>query len=330
MNVLETLPLKDYDIYQIPIHKTDLTREVKRGLSLPQKRIDPKFFYDDIGCELYEQITRTDDYYPTSTENEILRANALPIAAVAGKHIVLIEPGAGSCRKVEYLIEALRPDVYMPIDVSATTLDKACERLTAKYILLDCIAVTADFHHIDDISELLPNRRRIIFFPGSTIGNMEPEIAVKFLAKLRKLIGHDGGILVGVDTVKDESVLSRAYNDREGITAKFNRNILNSLNDAVGTDFDINNFEHEAFFNARESRIEMHLRSKYDQVVSLDGAPIYIASGETIHTENSYKYTASSFRAVANKADLECTHIWTDSRNYFALYYLQPMQSLLQ
>lgn len=323
MNTLETLPLKEYDFFTFSEHKNNIEQEVLSSLSLPQKKLDPKFFYNDRGSHLYEEITKTTDYYPTATENEILRTHALAIAAVAPRKATVIEPGAGSCRKIEYLLGALRPDVYMPIDVSSTALEAACARLAAKYVWLDCVGVVGDFNHIESIAELLPKRRSLVFFPGSTIGNMEPSAAVQFLSKLRKIIGNDGGILIGADTVKDEKVLNLAYNDRQGITAEFNKNILLSLNESIGTEFSPENFEHRAFFNKYQSRIEMHLESKYNQMVWVAGEPIFFERGETIHTENSYKYTEELFCKVAAKAGLRCANTWTDQRRYFSLYYLR-------
>lgn len=321
-HMLETLPVKEYDFFTFSSQQNNAHKEVLAGLTLPQKRIDPKFFYDTRGSALYEKITKTEDYYLTTAENEILRSHALAIAAIAPRNATVMEPGAGSCRKIEYLLGSLRPDVYMPVDVSAAGLEAACARLAAKYVWLDCVGVVGDFNHIDTIAELLPNRRRIVFFPGSTIGNMEPTDAVAFLSRLRKIIGFEGSVLIGVDNVKDEDVLNRAYNDSEGITEEFNRNILSSLNEAVGTNFEPDNFEHKAFFNKQQSRIEMHLVSKCHQMITLEDQPIFIERGETIHTENSYKYTESAFRTLAEKANLRCTHAWKDPRNYFTLYHL--------
>ena len=321
-HMLETLPVKEYDFFTFSSQQDNTSKDVLSGLIAPQKRIDPKFFYNTYGSVLYEKITQTEDYYLTSSENEILRNHALAIAAIAPRNATVIEPGAGSCQKIEYLLGALRPDVYMPVDVSGSGLESACARLAAKYVWLDCVGVVGDFIHIDTIAELLPNRRRVVFFPGSTLGNMEPAMAVQFLARLRKIIGFEGSVLIGVDNVKDEDILNRAYNDSEGITAEFNKNILSSLNEAVGTNFDPENFEHEAFFNKEKSRIEMHLVSKSHQVVTLADKTIFIERGETIHTENSYKYTESAFRSLVEKADLRCTHVWKDQRGYFTLYHL--------
>lgn len=322
MNMLEAVPAKEFDFFTFSSPETRAEEEVLLGLSQAQKKIDPKYFYNSRGSELYEAITRTADYYPTAAENEILRTYALAIAAVSPRNATVVEPGAGSCKKIEYLLSALRPDVYMPIDVSGDSLKEACSRLAEKYIWLDCVGVVGDFAHIDSISQLLPNRKRIAFFPGSTLGNMEPEVAAKFLLKLRNIAGEEGSILIGVDNVKDENVLNRAYNDSEGITAEFNRNILLSLNEAAGTDFIPENFEHKAFFNAEKSRIEMHLVSKCHQVTWLSGKPILIERGETIHTENSYKYTEAAFKELARRAGLSCTHTWSDSKNYFTVYNL--------
>ncbi len=320
--LLETLPVKEYDFFTFSSQQDNPVRDVLSGLMQPQKRIDPRFFYDACGSALYEKITRTDDYYVTATENEILRSHALAIATIAPRHATIIEPGAGNCRKIEYLLGALRPDIYMPVDVSSAELESACARLAAKYVWLDCVGVMGDFHHIETIAELLPSRCRVVFFPGSTLGNMEPSAAVQFLIRLKRITGFEGSVLIGIDNVKDEEILNRAYNDRDGITVEFNKNILSSVNNAAGTNFDPENFEHRAFFNTQKSRIEMHLVSRCHQSVTLGEERIFIDRGETIHTENSYKYTETAFRALASKAGLRCTHAWKDQRNYFTLYHL--------
>lgn len=324
MNMLGTLPVKEYDFFTFSNPKNNEVKDILHGLGLPQKKIDPKYFYDERGSALYESITKTDDYYLTASENEILSRHALAIAAISPRNSTVIEPGAGNCRKIEFLLGALRPDVYVPVDVSRESLESACSRIAAKYVWLDCIGVVGDFNYIDNIAELTPNRHRIVFFPGSTLGNMEPAAAVQFLSKLRKIIGFEGGILIGVDNVKEKSILNLAYNDRAGITAEFNKNILLSLNATAGTNFVPENFEHKAFFNEEKSRIEMHLVSKHHQTIRLAGESIFIERGETLHTENSYKYTGAAFRQLAGKAGLRCTHTWRDKRKYFTVYNLIP------
>ncbi len=325
MKTTDILPrTREFDFYHIPQPRSDVFAEILSGLSAPQKTIDPKFFYDTRGSQLYEKITQTEDYYLTRAENEILRRSNLSIAALIGRRAAIVEPGAGNCSKIEYLLDALRPDVYVPVDVASVTLESACARLVENYLWLDCVGVVADFNQLDYVTELLPNRQKIAFFPGSTLGNMEPDVALLFLRRLRALVGREGGILIGLDNVKDEAVLNRAYNDSEGVTAAFNKNVLQRLNRIAGADFEPEYFSHRAFFNARESRIEMHLVSLHNQRVQIGEHVIALREGETIHTENSYKYTRESFCHLADQAGLQCVRTWHDQRDYFTLYYLVP------
>lgn len=322
MGTTDTLLRSGYDFYHIPQPQNNLVAEIVHGLSQPKKTINPKFFYDLRGSMLYEKITQTDDYYLTRAETEILIKQRLSIAALVGRHTAIIEPGAGNCRKIEILMDELRPDVYVPMDVSSAVLDTACARLTENYLWLDCIGVVADFNQLEYIAELLPSRRKVAFFPGSTLGNLEPLSAIQFLEQLRSIVGAKGGILIGVDNVKDEAVLNRAYNDSQGITAAFNKNVLSRLNRIAGGNFHPENFSHYAFFNKNLSRIEMHLVSAVDQLVKIGGTTVSFTRGETIHTENSYKYSKASFTALAADAGLQCIKTWTDSQNRFTLYYL--------
>lgn len=324
MNIKMTAPrTRSFSFYRLPRASSNTTAEILHGLRLPQKTIDPKFFYDAHGSQLYEKITKTFDYYVTRAEEEILRRYMPAIAAAVGTDAVVIEPGAGSCRKIEYLLDGLRPSLYVPIDISATTLESACSRLMTRYEWLPCFGIGADFDQLDRIDDLLPKQRRIVFFPGSTIGNFEPENAARFLRRLRKLVQPDGGLLIGVDNVKDVDVLERAYDDRGGITAAFNKNMLNHINRIAPANFDTDAFEHRAVWNSEKSRIEMHLVSRADQVVEVADRTLHLKAGETLHTENSYKYTRASFRALAAEAGFQCAKIWHDQRDYFTLYYFQ-------
>lgn len=312
-----------FDFYKSSGFDFDAAEEILSGLRMAQKSISPKYFYDKRGSDLYEKITATTDYYLTRSETEILRNHALSIAALVGKGAVIIEPGAGHCQKIEYMLDALHPELYVPIDISGETLRVACENLSAKYPWLACNGMVGDFDQVDQVISLLPpDRPRLAFFPGSTLGNMEPTTAIKFLRKLRHVIGDDGYVLIGVDNVKNEHVLHRAYNDREGITAEFNKNILLRLNGIMDGDFDAENFMHLAFFNREQSRIEMYLVSKIDHVVNLGGNEIAFRRGETIHTENSYKYSSAAFLELVNNSGLVYQQSWSDEHNYFTVYLL--------
>ncbi len=312
---------RSFSMYRFPQTRASSVAEILRGLRRPQKMLDPKLFYDARGSRLYEKITKTFDYYVTRTENEILRRHVTSIASVVGGDAVLIEPGSGNCKKVEYLLEALHPSLYVPIDISVGVLEAACSRLASRYEWLSCFGIAADLSQFVNLADLLPDQRRIVFFPGSTIGNYNPEEAVRFLRIIRRLVQLEGGVLIGVDNVKNTEVLEPAYNDGGGFTAAFNKNALVHINRIAGADFNPETFAHRAFFNSDQSRVEMHLVSRLAQTVKVGGEVFNFAAGETIHTENSYKYTRPAFRALAAEAGLNCVKTWHDERDYFTLYY---------
>jgi dimethylhistidine N-methyltransferase len=302
-----------------------LRDEVIAGLSASPKRLSPKLFYDAEGSRLFDAICRTPEYYPTRSEMGILQERAGEIAALVGPGVLLIEPGSGSSDKVRLLLDALRPGTYMPMDISRDHLYAAARRLALAYPWLTVHAACADF----TLNETLPlspsGMRRVVFFPGSTIGNFEPEEAVGFLRRIAGLIGPDGGLLIGVDLKKDAAILNRAYNDGAGITAAFNRNLLNRVQRELGARVDVGRFEHCAFYNADQGRVEMHLRSTARQSIEVEGYRFVFQPGESIHTENSYKYSIDEFTALANRAGLGSVQTWTDEHDLFSVHYLTPL-----
>lgn len=302
--------------------QSDTQAELLAGLQLRQKQINPKYFYDARGSELFEQITQQDEYYPTRTERAILSDNAAEIAQYCGKDCVLIEPGSGSSEKVRLLLDTLQPAAYVPVDISAEFLYESALRLGREFPWLSIRAICADFADQWHTRTALPAGRRVIFYPGSTIGNMEPAIAEAFLADLRRWIGDDGGVLVGVDLHKSEQLLNAAYNDAQGVTAEFNLNILNAMNTLIDADFQRQDFSHRAFYNQALKRIEMHLVSNDSQTVSINGSAIEFTEGETLHTENSYKYTPESFNALSVAAGFTLEKSWLDEDRLFSVHYL--------
>ncbi len=303
----------------------DFRDEVVRGLTSTPKQIPPKFFYDKRGSELFERITELDEYYPTRTELSILEDRAGEIADLIGPGCLLIEYGSGSSRKVGLLLDALEGDLtYVAIDISREHLLAACRRLSKAYPRLEVIAVCADYSKPFP----LPTPRRgepknkIVFFPGSTIGNFSPEQAISFLRNTARQLGPGGSLLIGVDLKKDEDTLRAAYNDAERITADFNINLLERINEELDADFDLSQFRHSAFYNNERGRVEMHLVSLTPQTVRLNGASVRFAAGETIHTENSYKFNIDEFRHLARRAGFEPTGVWTDREKLFSLHYL--------
>jgi dimethylhistidine N-methyltransferase len=298
--------------------------EVLRGLRSPQKELPCKLFYDERGSQLFEQITALDEYYPTRAEQRIMRASASEMAERAGPECLLIEYGSGSSTKTRALLDKLRqPAAYVPIDISREQLRQSSLGLSAEYPGLRVVPVCGDYTARLDLPSGLPvYKRRVAYYPGSTIGNFVPEDARRFLARIAEVCGPQGGLLIGVDLKKDVLMLHRAYNDALGITAAFNMNILVRLNRELGANFALDQFRHYAFYNPVFARVEMHLVSLIEQVVRLGGVYIHFDRGESIWTEASYKYNPHEFAALAAAAGWQVQQVWTDDRGLFSVQYL--------
>lgn len=293
------------------------------GLSQPQKKLSSKFFYDEKGSGLFDQITEQDEYYVTRTEILIMAEHAAAIREALGPKCLLIEYGSGSNRKIRLLLDMLKdPAGYVPIDVSGEYLMTSAKEIEQDYPNLRVMPIAADFTKDFPLPEI--EGKRVAYFPGSTIGNFAVTDAIKLLSQMKRVAGPGGGILIGVDLRKEPEKLRAAYNDARGVTAAFNLNILDHINRELGADFDTNLFEHRAFFNADQSRVEMHLLSKADQVVTVGGREFRFAAGETILTEYSYKHTVETFRALAGTAGLVQSRVWTDPDELFSVQYLTP------
>jgi dimethylhistidine N-methyltransferase len=297
--------------------------DVAMGLSQGQKTLPSRWFYDNRGCELFEEITRLDEYYLTRTETDILRNHAREIADFCGEGAVLLEYGAGAGIKTEILIDALiRPRLYVPIDIAGDFLDLTVVRMRQRFPNLETLPVVADFTSDFDIPRRVPRGRRSAFFPGSTMGNLDPHEAKRFLRRVRRHVGWRGAAIIGVDLKKDVATLLAAYDDREGITAAFNLNLLTRINRELGGDFSVECFAHQARWNEAESAIEMHLVSLCEQVVAIDGRRFAFKAGETIHTESCRKYSVSSFTEVVEDGRWGVSAIWSDSDRRFAVFGL--------
>ena len=295
--------------------------DVLLGLSGGQKTLPCRWLYDDRGCELFEEITRLDEYYPTRTETAILRDHAREIADFCGEDAVLLEYGAGAGIKTEILIGALdSPRLYVPIDIAGDFLDVTVMRMRQRFPDLETLPVVADFTSDFDIPRGVPRGRRSAFFPGSTVGNLDPREAKRFLSRVRGHVGWRGTAIIGVDLKKDVGTLLAAYDDREGITAAFNLNLLTRINRELGGDFSPECFAHEARWNEAESAIEMHLVSLREQVAVVGGESFAFQAGETIHTESSRKYTVRSFMDVVEDGRWGVSAIWSDSDRRFAVF----------
>jgi dimethylhistidine N-methyltransferase len=297
---------------------------VVNGLGDNPKWLSAKYFYDAAGSDLFEQITELPEYYPTRTELKILRENAGAMSAYVPLSAALVEFGTGSTRKARLLIDAApQLAAYVPVDISAEFLAHEAAAVRRDIPWIAVLSVAADFTRDFDLPQQVRPRPRVGFFPGSTIGNFEPQDAAEFLRQAGRILGGGATMIVGVDCIKDEAVLNAAYDDAAGVTAKFNLNILRRMNRELGGDFDFASFRHRAFYNAADRRIEMHLESLRDQTVRVAGRNFRFAEGETIHTENSYKYTVDSFRALAESAGWRPVATWTDENRYFAVHALK-------
>jgi dimethylhistidine N-methyltransferase len=299
--------------------QVDMRAEVLDGLAAVPKALPPKFFYDERGSALFEQITGLDDYYLTRTEVAILQEHRVSIAEAVGAESFLIEYGSGASIKIRILLEALRPVGYMPVDISRNHLLDASRTLAAEFEWLDIYPTCADYSSGLPLPDVADGHRRVAFFPGSSVGNFEPADAVTFLDEVAKVVGSGGALLIGVDTKKEPAVLQRAYDDPEGVTAQFNRNVLHHINDVLGANFDPAAFEHLARYDAQLGRIEMHLISTRRQQVDVAGTRIEFAEGEALHTESSYKYAPEEFDELARRANFTVQQRWIDARGWFAV-----------
>lgn len=297
--------------------------ELLAGLARRPRRINPKFFYDERGSHLFSLICELDEYYPTRTEIGIYKNRSAEIAEAIGPDCELVEPGAGACEKVRYLLADLKPAAYLPLDISGDYLQTATDRLREDFPTLDVRPIVADFNGDFDLPDTGFAGRRIIFYPGSTIGNFEPEAARDFLCRAADLAGESGGLLIGVDLHKDSDVLNAAYNDSQGLTAAFNRNVLSHANRLLDAQFDPEAFEHVAFYNRSKRRIEMHLESCRAQSVRCNGTVLEFEAGERIHTEYSYKYGVEDFADLAGSAGLALHSSWVDDGELFSVQYYQ-------
>jgi dimethylhistidine N-methyltransferase len=298
-------------------------RDVIAGLTAQPKRLSPKYFYDEAGSELFERITELSEYYPTRCELAILDRHAAEMARLINGKTALIEFGSGSTRKARILLAASTAIVaYMPVDISSEMLVREAEQLQRDFPRLKVVAVAADFTRPFHLPNAISGLARVGFFPGSTIGNFDPPEAAAFLQHAARMLGPRAVLIIGVDLIKDTAILNVAYDDAAGITAEFNLNLLARINRELGADFDLEAFRHQALYNAERRRIEMHLISRKRQTVKLCGHAIEFRAGESIHTENSYKYTIESFRALARSAGWLPAAVWTDPQGWFSVHAL--------
>jgi dimethylhistidine N-methyltransferase len=301
----------------------EFAASVLEGLSRARKSLSCRFFYDERGSALFEAITGLPEYYPTMTEIAILDAQAAEIAEGVPDGSVLVEFGSGSSRKTEILLAGLpQLRAYVPVDVSETSLAGARQRLSVRFPALDVRPITGDFSRHVTLPADLAKAQKLGFFPGSTIGNFGPLAASRLLHQMGSVLSPQGRLIVGVDLKKDARQLIRAYDDAAGVTAAFNLNLLERINRELEGTFDLDGFRHEAIYNPREGRIEMHIVSKKDQAARICGRWFRFFAGETIHTENSYKYSVGQFQELAQAAGWTAGRVWTDDGNLFSVHEL--------
>ena len=303
--------------------KENFREEVLRSLAKSPRELPCKFFYDERGAQLFQQICELPEYYITRTEIEILRLRGAEMAKALGPQIELIGLGTGAGTKTQILLEELQdPRVYVPIDISRQQLERSAGRFNKMFPTLQILPVAADY--LEPFELPLPRQlssRSVIYFPGSTIGNFEPDAAGEFLTRLIDLAGDGGGLLIGVDLQKDRQVIESAYNDSAGVTAKFNKNLLARINRELGADFNLSSWQHYAVYNPAEGRIEIFLISETNQNVRIGYHSFQFRAGERILTEYSYKHTISGFTMLARQAGFEFQRVWTDENRWFGVFY---------
>jgi dimethylhistidine N-methyltransferase len=310
-------------LIQVSAETANFLSETVTGLSESPRRMSCKFFYDDRGAQLFRKICELPEYYITRSELQILRLQGEDIAATLGPHIELIGLGTGAGTKTQILLHDLEhPVVYMPIDISREQLENSSARFRSIFPNLTIFPICADYLEPFELPlPRPPSSRSVIYFPGSTIGNFDPDAAMKFLARLTEFVGPDGGLLIGVDLQKDPAIIEAAYNDSAGVTAAFNLNLLKRANRELGADFDLKNWGHTAIYNQGAGRIEMYLVSGTNQSVHIGEHEFAFSRGEKILTEYSYKHSPKGFDLLAGKAGWRFQHLWTDTDKLFGLFY---------
>lgn len=318
-------------IKQSNITDTEFLNDVISGLTQQQKTLPCKYFYDDKDAALFEQITSLQEYYVTRTELSILEQYSQSIAQMLPENLSIIEPGCGSGKKVAYLLAHMaNVKTFVPFEISEEMLSYSLAHLSPLFPDLAISPLLGDFTHSQMVKQLtkdtaLDSQTNLVYFPGSTLGNFAPVKAIEIMNNFHRLCGVNGYVLIGVDLVKERQVLLNAYNDKAGVTAAFNKNLLQRINNELNGTFNIDNFSHESRFNEQHSRIEMHLVSNCNQSVIINDQQIDFIEGESIHTENSHKYTLESFKQLAAQANLKLEQTWQDDSNYFALCLLRPL-----
>jgi len=304
---------------------TQVAQEVIAGLSQSPKQVSPKYFYDEKGSALFDAITELDEYYVPRVEKAILVRHRAEICAAIGSGMTLVEPGAGSCEKIRWLLPELDLAAYVPMDISGEHLQASAVSLGDDYAELKITPQVCDHTRGIDLNLAVDDAPPVFFYPGSSVGNFEPEAAVEFMRAMRAQMQDTGGLLIGVDTKKDADILHAAYNDSACVTAQFNINLLENLNSLLEGDIDTDKFAHHALYNVERGRIEMHLRCIGEHSAQLAGHQLEFAEGELVHTEYSYKYHPDEFIELARSAGFAPVKVWQDEDRWFAVMYFEPV-----
>ncbi len=314
-------------LHNFELSSQEFLGDALAGMRQSQKTVPAKYFYDQRGCDLFDQICELEEYYPTRTELSVIRQNAADIAGCIGPDAMLIEYGSGSSVKTRLVLDALEnPAAYAPVEIARDHLMQTAESLDAAYPEVEILPVCADFTGYFELPEARCSpARKIAYFPGSTIGNLETEEACTLLKNMAFVAGDDGGLVLGFDLQKDTSVIESAYNDTAGVTAAFNLNLLHRMNAELDADFDIAKFDHKAFYNKEMHRIEMHVVSLENQQFSIGGETFRMARGETILTEYSHKYSLEGMTSMAADCGMKLEKSWTDPQHYFAVAYFSVL-----
>ena len=307
-----------------PAGDVQFLADVIDGLSQPQKVLQCKYFYDEIGSQLFDQICELDEYYLTRTERQIMVDNAQDMARQIGEQVMLVEFGSGSSLKTKVLLdELLDPVAYVPLDISEEHLIKTADDLRQKYPDIEILPLVADFTKSFVLPESSrPSSHSAVFFPGSTIGNFLPDEAIAMMKTIANILGPNGGMLVGIDLQKDPAIIEAAYNDAKGVTDEFNLNVLHRVNRELGGDFKVDQFKHFAFYNSEKGRVEIYVVSQCEQTVTIANNKFKFAEGERVFTEYSHKYTVDGFVALAQQAGFAMHKHWTDEQQLFAVLHL--------
>lgn len=299
--------------------------ELSDGLLAASAFASPKYFYDALGSKLFAAICELPEYYPTRTEASIFDAYLSEIAASVGMGSTLIDLGAGDCAKAARLFSALQPAQYVPVDISVDYLRDAVSQLQQRFPHIQMTGLGMDFSSAMQLPDVVQRTKRLFFYPGSSIGNFTPAEALAFFRRLRAACDSDGGLLIGVDLIKDQEILNAAYDDALGVTASFNLNLLLHLNKLLGANFDIRAWRHNSCFNPEQSRIEMYLEARHTHTVKWQGGERLFREGERIHTENSYKYTPENFVLLLQQSGLTVIRTWSDANNWFMVCHARVM-----